>query len=168
MDPLKEPMSGTRLSALLPGRTYAYGDLKSMIRLPERPFALLYEQRPRNGHWILVHDTVDDRGSACTEVFDSFGTFPDKTLDLIDPRFRRESGQEHPELIRLLYHAGRQVAYSPFKMQDDEMSTCGRHCVVRSWNDGLSAEAYHRGLMATCKKEKITPDDLVVSMTQGV
>jgi hypothetical protein len=50
-----------------------------MIRLPERPFALLYEQRPRNGHWILVHDTIDNTGGSCTEVFDSFGTFPDKT-----------------------------------------------------------------------------------------
>jgi len=168
MDPIHESTSGTRLSSMLNGHTYAYGDLQSMVRLPDRPFALLYEQRPRNGHWILVHDTVDDRGTPCTEVFDSFGTFPDKTLDMIDPSFRRVSGQVHPELIRLLYHAGRPVAYNQFKLQDEDTATCGRHCAVRSWNDKMSAEEYYRHMMDACKKEGCTPDQFVVAMTQGV
>ena len=47
------------------------------------PRVILYENTPRNGHWSLLHRTIDKNGNKVIEFFDSYGYLPDEVIKVM-------------------------------------------------------------------------------------
>ena len=159
---LSRPMSGTEVSERIGGPVYRYSELGGMAELPKRPFGVLYEDAPKRGHYVVCIDTIDTNGVPCVELFDSYGTFPDKQLEFIPKAYLEASGQGRPHLARLLLPFNN-VAYSSTRLQHlrPGISTCGRHCCARAAYSHVSAEDYTNMIKKAAKDNRTTIDKLV-------
>lgn len=101
---------------------------------------LLYESRPRWGHWNLVHKISKDT----VECFDPYGTVIDDQLYDIEPSFRKASKQEIPWLSYLLYHSPYNIDYNEYQFQSNSINvkTCGRWCVIRLYYSFLTLSQF--------------------------
>lgn len=102
---------------------------------------LLYESRPRWGHWNLIHKLP---GTNIIECFDPYGTKIDHQLRHINPSFRKMSNQELPWLTYLLYNSPYEIHYNEHKFQKDakNIKTCGRWAYIRYLYNYLSLEEF--------------------------
>lgn len=159
---LARPMSGTEMSERIHGPCYRYAELGSMAELPKRPFAVLYEDAPKRGHWTVCIDSRDPRGVPCVELFDSYGTSVDKQLEFIPRAYLEASGQGRPHLARLLLPFNN-VAYSATRLQHlrPHISTCGRWCCARAACDYMSAEQFADMMRRSAKANRTSLDRLV-------
>jgi hypothetical protein len=159
---LARPLSGTEVAERIGGPVYRYKELAGMSELPKRPFAVLYEDAEKSGHWTAVLDTRDAAGRPCVEHFDSYGVSPDKQRDFIPKEYLEASGQGRPFLSRLLLPYDN-VAYSSTRLQHlhPGISTCGRWCIARAACNYQSAEDFARMIKHTAKSNKISLDRLV-------
>jgi hypothetical protein len=159
---LARPLSGTEVAERLGGPVYRYKELGAMAELPPRPFAVLYEDADKSGHWTAVIDTRDAAGKPCVEHFDSYGMSPDRQLEFIPREYLEATGQGRPHLARLLLPFDN-VAYSPTRLQylRPGISTCGRWCIARAASSYMSAEEFARVLKHTAKANRTTLDRLV-------
>lgn len=159
---LARPLSGTEVAERLGGPVYRYKELGAMAELPPRPFAVLYEDADKSGHWTAVIDTRDAAGKPCVEHFDSYGMSPDRQLEFIPREYLEATGQGRPHLARLLLPFDN-VAYSPTRLQylRPGISTCGRWCIARAASSYMSAEEFARVMKHTAKANRTTLDRLV-------
>jgi Ulp1 family protease len=104
---------------------------KTLMQLmgKDKCLVLLYELRPRLGHWMCVFQ----RNKTTIEVFDSLGFFPDAELQFIPRSYRSISGQDHTYLIKALLDSGKKIEYNEQQLQHDDptINTCGRWVVAR-------------------------------------
>ena len=159
---LARPLSGTEVSERLGGPVYRYRQLAGMAELPPRPFAVLYEDAERSGHWTAVIDSRDAAGRPCVEHFDSYGERPDRQRDYIPKEYLEASGQGRPYLARLLLPFNN-VAYSSQRLQHlrPGISTCGRWCIARAACNYQSAEEFADVIKRTAKRDRTSLDRLV-------
>jgi hypothetical protein len=159
---LARPLSGTEVSERIGGPVYRYKQLAGMAELPKRPFAVLYEDAEKSGHWTAIIDTRDASGRPCVEHFDSYGEPPDRQRDFISQEYLEATGQGRPHLARLLLPFNN-VAYSPTRLQylRPGISTCGRWCIARAACNYQSAEEFARVMKHTAKANRTTLDRLV-------
>jgi hypothetical protein len=150
------------VSERIGGPVYRYKQLAGMAELPKRPFAVLYEDAEKSGHWTAVIDTRDASGRPCVEVFDSYGEPPDRQREYISKEYLEASGQGRPHLARLLLPFNN-VAYSSTRLQHlhPGISTCGRWCIARAACNYQSAEEFARVMKHTAKANRTTLDRLV-------
>jgi hypothetical protein len=116
----------------------------------------LYYWRKYHGHWVCVFRNKNGN----TEIFDSFGTFPDGTLKDINPDFRKETNQAYKHLTSLLVKGGQPVEYNDKKLQSNVSSTCGRWCVYRMMRNDLTIEQF-QNLFKGIKNK----DNKIISLT---
>jgi len=109
---------------------------------PGRTAVLLYELKPRSGHWI----TVFERPNGVIECFDALGFVPDDELEFIPDHFRRSSNQDHSWLLYLLKQSGKSVEYNEVPLQRDVpgVATCGRWVVWRIAHRDMPLEEFQR------------------------
>ena len=159
---LARPLSGTEVSERIGGPVYRYKQLAGMAELPKRPFAVLYEDAEKSGHWTAIIDTRDASGRPCVEHFDSYGEPPDRQRDFISQEYLEATGQGRPHLARLLLPFNN-VAYSPTRLQylRPGISTCGRWCIARAASSYMSAEEFARVMKHPAKANRTTLDRLV-------
>ena len=159
---LARPLSGTEVAERLGGPVYRYKELGATAELPPRPFAVLYEDAEKSGHWTAVIDTRDAAGRPCVEMFDSYGEPPDRQRDYISKEYLEASGQGRPYLARLLLPFTN-VSYSAQRLQHlrPGISTCGRWCIARAACSYQSAEEFADVMRRTAKSNRTTLDRLV-------
>jgi hypothetical protein len=159
---LARPLSGTEVAERIGGPVYRYRQLAGMAELPKRPFALLYEDKEKSGHYTVVLDSRDAAGRPCLEHFDSYGEPPDRQRDFIPQEYLEASGQGRPYLARLLLPYDN-VAYSSARLQQlrPGISTCGRWCIARAACSYQSAEEFADVMKRTAKSNRTTLDRLV-------
>jgi hypothetical protein len=159
---LARPLSGTEVSERLGGPVYRYKQLGGMSELPKRPFALLYEDQERSGHYCCVIDSFDNSGRPVVELFDSYGMGPDRQREFIPKEYLEASGQGKPFLARLLLPFPN-VAYSSARLQHlrPGISTCGRWVIARAACNYQSAEQFADVMRRTAKSNRTTLDRLV-------
>jgi hypothetical protein len=106
---------------------------------------LLYESRPKYGHWCALLKTQDEKGSLI-EFFDPYGGFPDSQRKYIEPLFRERSGQSIPHLTWLLYNSPYDLSYNEYQFQkhDKNVRDCGRWCVLRILLKDLSLNQFQQ------------------------
>lgn len=92
------------------------------------------------GHWISCFRNCNNN----IEVFDSFGTFIDDTLNKISLNFRKEHNIYEKHLTKLLYDSGKIIEYNDKQLQDKKTSTCGRWCIYRLYRDDLTIEQFQK------------------------
>lgn len=121
------------------------------------PVIILYEQTPRNGHWSLLHETVDNDGNSVVEFFDSYGMKPDDAIDVLRII-------EDKTIVKFLLQNDKNIEYSPYQLQELKpgISTCGRHCILRYLMHHIPIDEYVDRLDAIAKKTGYNYD-LIVS-----
>jgi hypothetical protein len=106
-----------------------YNNIEDLLH-PYNKVMILYvwKKNPNPyGHWICLF--INCKGNY--EVFDSYGTFIDDTLNDIDKNFRLENNEYYKQLTHLLYNSNKTIEYNNKKLQDDNSSTCGKWCSYR-------------------------------------
>jgi len=91
--------------------------------------AILYEEAPHNGHWVLLLRRGDD----ALEFLDSYGLAPDAELAYADYSGCQARGRQ---LLRTVLDHWRTVEYlgTPIQEWRDGINTCGRYVLLR-WSD---------------------------------
>lgn len=129
---------------------------------PYNACILLFEAKPKYGHWVCLmkRDNI-------IEFFNSYGGFPDDSLDKIPLQFRKKTGQEYPLLSLLLLNSPYELEYNEFSFQkkNKNIKTCGRHSVVRLLLKELDIYQYKYLLDMLCKKTGLNYDELVTLIT---
>ena len=102
------PLSDRDIMDKLQGRTniFMYSDLGGIEDvddlLKDDSCVILYENKPRNGHWVCL---VRYKDKGTIEFFDSYGLFPDKQKDHMNKRFLRDTQQTYNKIAELLWNA---------------------------------------------------------------
>lgn len=163
-------LSDTDLRALLPGVPITqYNELEdkslgNLIDQKGRGIVLFVQKetsRAVEGHWLGLC-----RLNEGLLAFDPYGGSRDpwyldhtwstsEQLDKLD--------QEAPILSRIIRHSGLQPVYNTVRLQvmKKGIETCGRHVVVRLWNQHMGTKEYAQWL----KSEDGNPDFTVCKLT---
>ena len=142
--------------------TYPY--LKSVKDIDEvfdpygRAMMLYLTEDRATGHWICLIRRPHE-----IEFFDPYGEKPDTQLQWLGGAKRKELDADKPLLSRLLREKGLPVIYNKHKFQeeDDDIATCGRHCVVRLLFKDLPLPKYAQMIESTGMR----PDEFVTKLT---
>lgn len=162
------PLSDSDIRGALPGATVSrLEDLPASFDAWRLPIVSLYAQAPQYGHWCAILDTVDADGAPAREFFDPYGRLPDRQLAAIAPDYRASSGQDQARISQFMHQHPNPV-YSAARLQstDQNVATCGRHCILRIACAEKSAEAYAERVRLVSDIAGLTPDSLVVELTQ--
>ena len=141
---------------------YNYKNIDELLS-PHGAIFLLYEYKPRYGHWTLLfrqNDTI--------EHFDSYNHKPDDEFSFIPEYFREVNNMMYPRLTRMLHDSNEEIHYNNFKLQKSggDIATCGRHCLARLKHKDLNINQYYSMLKYISKKMNITYDEIVYYMTR--
>lgn len=165
------PLSGDQIKSALDNKTkiLRYRDLLNYdniddILKPYNNFVLLYEQKPRYGHWVCV---ILHKKSNTLEYYDPYGMFIDKVLDFVDPTFKNQSGQSYPYLSYLFENSPYKIIYNNKKLQEkkNSIATCGRHIISRILLKDISLKKYQDIFKID---RKVNADDKVSFLTAGI
>lgn len=97
------------------------------------------------GHWVGLH--LDKNNSKIT-YFDSYGKMPDEARKYIPMKYRVESNQEYPHLLKLMddwTSKGGEVHYNneQLQMYSKDIQTCGRWVgYYFRWCDEVTVEEF--------------------------
>lgn len=94
---------------------------------PHNALILLYESKKDFGHWTLVFRSPD----GTIEHFDSYGYMPDQELIFVPKKFKKVYYNKIPHLTLLLYNSNEPVRFSQYKLQGEDVNTCGRWVAMR-------------------------------------
>jgi hypothetical protein len=162
---LSRPLSGEEVSELLDGKVkiITYKDISEFNTLDDllAPYGrcvVLYESKPGNGHWVLIHRLNKNN----VEVYDSYGLGIDDELEYIDENFRKNSNQLRAHLSQLLSKCKEKVHYNNHQFQElaPDVKTCGRWAVFRALNPKMSIDKFYKSVMHECREYGMSPDEL--------
>ena len=164
-------LSSTDILELLNGRAnivlypnlYKYTSIDELLE-PYGAFILLFESKPKYGHWTCVFKLDDDT----LEFFNPYGGYPDDSLEYIPNAFSIKSNQDHTYLSHLLLDSPYSLTYNEYKFQkiSKDTRTCGRHCVVRLWFKYLPLEDYYKLLKKLSAYSGLNFDQIVTVLTE--
>lgn len=149
-----------------------YEDVKKyktidQLLAPYDSVIILYEwQRTKDasiGHYI----TVNRVNNGIVEHFDSYAIKPDKELEQLKDApqaFKRMTGQDNKYLLDLYLKSPHPISYNHYPLQSlsDEISTCGRFCVIRSLYRYMPLEDFAKIFL----NKRDSPDVIAVQLTQ--
>jgi hypothetical protein len=124
---------------------------------------LLFESKKQYGHWVCLFK----RNQNTIEFFNSYGGYPDTSLEYIPMHFREESGQIYPYLSWLLLESPYELEYNEFQFQkkNKNIKTCGRHTVIRLLLRDLDIYQYKAFLDMIKRKTGMNYDQIVTMLT---
>lgn len=146
-------------------------DIHYLVNPSRRNCIILYQthhdQYRISGHYCIL--SLKKRGKKDElNFFDSYGSVPDDQFEKIDNSYRILSGQIYNFLTRIMYFSPYDgVRYNSIKLQSDHSSVCGRYCILFSKSD-LDAEKFATKIKEISERENVTPDELVLSLTNSV
>ena len=165
---VKEPISSIYIQDAVPGVNFIpYNHIRYIRSLDE----LL----GKNGMCVIIYLTGGEVGHFVTiflhngkiQYFNSYGMEPDDDLRIIAPEVRQQLNETYPYLFRLICDSGYASEYNEYKLQRQNTSTCGRHCIVRLWNKHLDSEEYAKKLLRISKQSGYSPDEVVTILTNN-
>lgn len=123
-----------------------------------RAMMLYLTENERTGHWVCLIRRPHE-----IEFFDPYGVGVDEQLAWNGKGKRIELEQERPLLSKLLREKGLPVVYNKTKFQkvDEDIATCGRHCVIRLLFKDLPLPKYAKMI----EKSGMSPDEFVTRKT---
>ncbi len=141
---------------------YKYDNIDDILE-PYGAFVLLFEARPKYGHWTCIFKLDDDT----LEFFNPYGGYPDDTLKYIPENFSKQTYQNHTYLTQLLLRSPYNLTYNEYRFQQmgKNIRTCGRHCVTRLLYRWMSLEEYYEFLKGLAKMFDINFDQIVTILT---
>jgi hypothetical protein len=146
-----------------------YTSDKILEILKRRPIVLCYLTKKNYGHWTCMF--IDSAG--VINFFDPYGLKPDDELKWKFPAtFKKLSHEDYAYLTELLYELCKMKNYkieyndADFQSHKSDITTCGRHCIVRLCFSNLSADKYTSLINELCHTTNKNPDQVVTSLTQ--
>ena len=138
-----------------------YNDIFELLK-PYGYCIILYQTSAHYGHWVCVLDHPDR-----VEFFDPYNIYPDDEFKFINNEFRIKSGQKIPYLTLLLYKCNKKIEYNNYKFQqiNNNISTCGRHAIIRILLKHLLLDDYYKLINNLCNDLDFNPDELVTFLT---
>lgn len=127
---------------------------------------LLFELKNNFGHWVCI--ILNKKN---IYFFDSYGTFPDKELEYIPQKYKKQSGQDYANLSALFDIAmkdGYTLDYNANKLQDDSTNVCGRWCAMRMINNHLDNDSFSTYYIKKSNRMGKTPDFVVTYDTLDI
>jgi len=123
-----------------------------------RCILLFLTSSPTSGHWCCMLRKKNE-----IEFFDPYGIKPEGQKDYIDKSMLEKLGETKPDLMKLLVGSDLPVVYNTFPFQNDsaDVSTCGRHCIVRCMYAPYSLGKYK----TIIKSSGLNPDNFVTGLT---
>lgn len=108
-----------------------YGNIDNLLH-PYGCAIVLYEWKEKSGHWTCLIKTVCD-GKSCIEFFDPYGGPPDLELKFVPEDFKKESGQDHTVLLKMMYDSKYPLSYNEYDFQElkSSIKDCGRWVALR-------------------------------------
>lgn len=130
---------------------------------PHGMCTLLFESKKNYGHWCALWKLNKNTVS----FFNSYGGYPDDSLDYIPQHFARINNEDYPYLSLLLDKSPYNLTYNehPYQKHDSDIRTCGRHVAVRLFCRNMTDEEYYDYVKFFTKKYQINPDQFVTLMT---
>lgn len=163
----KKSFSGKEIIEALDGKTriirnsemYKYKTIDEILH-PFNCCVVLYETKPRYGHWCCIIKHSNN----VLEFFDPYGKSVDKQLKYIPEPYKKESKQDFPQLIRLFLNSPYNIEINKMQVQkfNADVSSCGRHCAFRLILKHLPLSEYQK-LMKN--EDGLNADDKVVYLT---
>lgn len=151
------------------GVFYTYPELNNYNNIDElfkntKSILLLYLQSPIWGHWCCLNKL----GNNLIEFFDPYGIMIDYEFKFNDKTTNKKLGQIKPKLSELMLKSKYKLSYNEFAFQElnENINTCGRHCLIRMNNINLSLIEY-KNIFDKYKKI-LNPDDIVSILTYDV
>ena len=144
----------------------SFHDVNHLLQ-PFDKVVLLYRTEAReenSGHWCCIfRSPVDDS----INYFDSYGDMLDnKALEYEnDLSFQKLYGQDRRYLTKLLAKQNDTVRYNHYKLQkySDNISTCGRWCLLRLLNTHMNEDEFYETLMQMKREGKYKSLDNMVT-----
>ena len=141
-----------------------YRDIDDM--LIDGRCVILYCSKENFGHWTCIFKRKDG-----LHFFNSYGNlesktdgYPDAFLKYINEKFRVESHQNYPYLLKLMEKSPYELHYNDYKYQklSKDVKTCGYWCCLRMKCEDMSDEEFHDFIVDNCRYHKMTPDEIAV------
>lgn len=140
-----------------------YGDLQNYTDIDEvfkdnDKVIVLYEFDENWGHWCCLLKYGNN-----VEFFDPLGKFIDDSLDVIDDKFKKKSGQDGYHLSKLLIDSPYNLKCNnyPFQKNNKDIASCGRHCALRCILSDIDLDKY----IKLFKESKMNPDMIASYLT---
>lgn len=168
-----EPMGDDDIKKYLPNaKILKYSSLKQFNNIEDLLHndidycIILYEAKKNSGHWIALL-----RYNNIIEYFDSYGNKINTPLTEWNTTEENILLNQDPEtLFKLLDKTDKKIIYNTTKYQNinnDIISTCGRHCVFRILNlikYNRDLQAYHTIMKQYKKKTKANYDEIISAL----
>jgi len=179
----EEPLSTDQVMKLLDGKInyIPYSDIKRYSSVDELldPYdccIILYFTAENFGHYVCL----TKRGKS-VEFFDPYGLMIDDELEFVDSddegeALKERKNQDYGYLTELLLDSPYHLEFNQYQFQEenDDVNTCGRHCVVRCLMKKMDLEEYKNFILKNIKLvKKITgrndiDADFIVTMYTNV
>ena len=160
------PLSDGDIEDLLPGiKVISYPEFNQMSSIDQafdsdgRCLFLYLTEDENTGHWCCMI-----RHKNHIEYFDPYGGIgPDDASKWLSKKQLANLDQDTKQLSKLLKASGIPVKINNHKFQkhDNDIATCGRHCVVRLHFSNLSLPSYAKMI----KDSGMNADDFVSAFT---
>ena len=165
-DALEYSLSDDDIKRLLGGniKITSYPDLDKVDHLNDifdsRGRAILFfpQESEQSGHWTALI-----RDGRQIEFFDPYGEPPEAQKDTLPNSKLEELRMKKPLLSKLLDESGCRIIFNKKQLQEleDDIHTCGRHCVCRLLHYKLAIQRY-RDMIS---RSGMSPDEFVVKET---
>lgn len=148
---------------------HKYNNIDEILN-PYGACILLYESKPKYGHWCCIFKVNDN----LIEYFNPYGGFhegyPDQSLEYIPMEFRLKSYQYYPYLSFLMYNSPYKLSYNEYQFQkhNKNIKTCGRWCGLRICFKNLSLDHFYKLIKFIKKELQIDSDHLVTLLTMYI
>jgi hypothetical protein len=118
-------------------------------------------------HWVCVI-----KNGNYIEFFDSYGNTENNLKNYFDKKYLKQTNQIKNNINKLMFYSNPnyELHYNNIKYQSDNqnIATCGRHCIIRIMYKNLTDKEYKNFIYKNCKKYEISPDYLVLRMTNKI
>lgn len=159
------PDSGVMLYSDMIGLSNIMDIEKLLNSFKSKAICFLLRSKDNYGHWIALF-----LRNLTLHVFDPYGSIPDgkewKGMTK-SSKMKYKLGQDAPYLLEAILKTKLPLYFNDIDYQEEspDISTCGRHCVVRIINKDLSDGEYFNLIKKMVKESGLVPDELVVELT---
>ena len=168
----KYALSNFDIQKILPHiNIFTYPHLENVRHIDEvldkhgRAIMLYLTDDDKTGHWVALLKQGDE-----IEVFDPYGIKPDHQGKVLGGAMNEGASKYQTLLTDLIKQSGYGMKYNKTRHQpmSKNVSTCGRHAVLRILTGHLPLEEYNRRLKQIASDTGVSIDDIATGLTAGI
>lgn len=146
-----------------------YNTIEDVLK-PYGKTIVLYEFKPRCGHWTAIFYVYKNKKIDHIELFDSYGLRPGDEIEWVPYTFKKMSKQYRSIILGLLAKSKYPIYFNQHKLQKhgDKIATCGRWCIVRVANNDMDENEFKDKIVKFAKNNNCSLDEAIVLLTKDI